>query len=117
MRTSSAKAKGRRLQQYARDAFIAALDIPGDDLRSTSMGAGGEDLQRSSLARRLIPFGIECKNTETLSIYKAIEQALTHCKKGDSPLVIFSRNHSEVYAAIPFKELIQLLVYRAEQIR
>lgn len=119
MRPQSAKAKGRRLQQHARDAFIAALDIPAEDLRSTSMGAGGEDLQMSALARKLVPFAIECKNTETLSIWKAIEQARTHIKRNDrrDPLVVFSRNNEEVMCALPFRTLVQLLIYRAEQER
>lgn len=119
MRSQSAKAKGRRLQQHVRDTLIAALDIPADDMRSTSMGAGGEDLLMSSSAKRLVPFTIECKNTESLNIWKAIAQAKTQLRRGDprKPMVVFSKNNSEVYAAIPFTTLVQLLIYRAEQER
>ena len=52
MKPSSCKAKGRRLQQRVaqsiRDAFAGLAE---EDVRSTSMGAGGEDVQLSSQAR------------------------------------------------------------------
>lgn len=116
MRSQSAKAKGRRLQQFVRDALIAALDLPAEDVRSTSMGAGGEDLQLSAAACKVVPFAIECKNVESLNIHKALAQAQMHAKGGRHPLVVFSKNHTEVYAALPFTVLVQLLIYRAEQL-
>ena len=44
MKTQSAKAKGRRLQQWVRDQLIEQLEVHPEDIRSRSMGAGGEDL-------------------------------------------------------------------------
>ena len=46
MKTRSAKQKGRRLQQNVRDLLLEALSeyLEEDDIRSTSMGAPGEDL-------------------------------------------------------------------------
>ena len=44
MKTQSAKAKGRRLQQWVRDQLIEQLDVHPEDIESRSMGAGGEDL-------------------------------------------------------------------------
>ena len=44
MLTSSAKAKGRRLQQWVRSLLIEKLGIHEEDIESRSMGAGGEDL-------------------------------------------------------------------------
>ena len=44
MNPSSAKAKGRRLQQWVRDKLIEMLDVHPEDIESRSMGAGGEDL-------------------------------------------------------------------------
>ena len=44
MKTQSAKAKGRRLQQWVRDLLIEELEIHPEDVESRSMGAGGEDL-------------------------------------------------------------------------
>lgn len=56
IKTSSAKAKGRRHQQWVRDKIYETFPVLEDgDVRSTSMGAGGEDLQLSPAARRLFP--------------------------------------------------------------
>jgi len=120
VRAQSAKAKGRRLQQRVRDDLIMALDLPTEDVVSTSMGAGGEDLKLSAAARKVVPFAIECKNVEKLNIWTAIEQAKAHLRphKGDRrhPLVVFGKNNSEPMACIPWSVLVQLLIYRAEQI-
>ena len=51
MKTSSAKAKGRRLQQKFMQLLIEKLDIDPEDIESRSMGAGGEDL---IMSRRLV---------------------------------------------------------------
>ena len=44
MKTQSAKAKGRKLQQWVRDQSIEQLEVHPEDIESRSMGAGGEDL-------------------------------------------------------------------------
>ena len=44
VKTQSAKAKGRRFQQWVRDQLIENLDVHPEDVESRSMGAGGEDL-------------------------------------------------------------------------
>ena len=44
MKTQSAKAKGRKLQQWVRDQLIEQLNVHPEDIESRSMGAGGEDL-------------------------------------------------------------------------
>ena len=64
MRPQSAKAKGRRLQQWVRDKLIESLDIHPEDIESRSMGAGGEDLIMARAARSKFPHSIECKNVE-----------------------------------------------------
>ena len=40
MKTQSAKAKGRRLQQWIRDILVEKLNIHPEDIESRSMGAG-----------------------------------------------------------------------------
>ena len=40
--TQSAKAKGRKLQQWVRDQIIEQLEVHPEDIESRSMGAGGE---------------------------------------------------------------------------
>ena len=63
MRPSSCKAKGRRFQQQiAADILAAFPNLGEDDVRSTSMGASGEDIQLSTSARTLFPYSVEAKN-------------------------------------------------------
>tara|TARA_R100000008_G_C3561399_1_gene156419 strand:+ start:804 stop:1148 length:345 start_codon:yes stop_codon:yes gene_type:complete len=109
MKTSSAKAKGRRLQQEVRALLVEAFhQLLPDDIRSTGMGQSGEDLQMSPLARQHIPFSFECKNQEKLNIWSAIKQAEAN-DQGYDPAVVFKRNRTETYVAIPFKTFVDLI--------
>lgn len=108
MKPSSAKAKGRRLQDDIRKRLLARFpQLEEDDVKTAIMGESGEDIHLSPVARGLVPFSIEAKNKERLSIWAAIEQAKKH---GHPPLVVFKRNHSEVYATLSFDDLLTLLV-------
>ena len=73
MKTQSAKAKGRKLQQWVRDQIIEQLEVHPEDIESRSMGAGGEDLIMARAAREKFPFSIECKNVEKLNVWEAYE--------------------------------------------
>ena len=64
MKTQSAKAKGRKLQQWVRDQIIEQLEVHPEDIESRSMGAGGEDLIMARAARQKFPYSVECKNVE-----------------------------------------------------
>ena len=44
MKTLSAKAKGRRLQQWFRNLLVESLHLDGEDLESRPMGSSGEDI-------------------------------------------------------------------------
>ena len=59
MKTQSAKAKGRRFQQWVRDQLIEKLEVHPEDVESRSMGAGGEDLIMARAAREKFPYSIE----------------------------------------------------------
>lgn len=109
MKPSSAKAKGRRLQQEVRDLFLEnAPSLEPDDIRSTSMGAAGEDILFSPAARKLYPFSVECKNVEKLNVWEAIKQAKEHNPKY-TPLVAFTKNGEDIYVAIPIKKFLEIL--------
>ena len=91
MRTQSRKAKGRRLQQKFREMLIEKLNIHPEDIESRAMGSGGEDLIMARAARQKFPYSIECKNQESLNIWKAWEQA--NGNKGlYEPLVVIKKN-------------------------
>ena len=93
MKTSSAKAKGRKLQQWVRDFLLEEYSsLDSDDIKSISMGAGGEDILLSPAARRLIPLSIECKNRKKLSLYGWYDQAVANAPKRTEPVVVVKAN-------------------------
>ena len=92
MKTQSAKAKGRRLQQWFRDLLIEKLGVHPEDIESRSMGAGGEDLIMARAAREKFPYSIECKNTESINIWKSYEQAKENSGEYE-PIVVLKRNN------------------------
>ena len=108
MKTQSAKAKGRKLQQWMRNLLIEKLEVHPEDIESRSMGAGGEDLIMARAARELFPYSVECKNQEKLNIWSSLEQAETNSGK-HIPIVIFKRNRSKTYVALEFEKLLELL--------
>jgi hypothetical protein len=107
MKVQSAKAKGRRLQQWVRDQLIEQLNVHPEDIESRSMGAGGEDLIMARAARLKFPHSIECKNVEKLNIWQAYEQASANC--GDyEPIVIMKKNGKNPLVVVDAEYYIQL---------
>ena len=106
MKTSSAKAKGRRLQDWVKNKLIQYLFLPGDtDLINTAiMGEGGADVKLTSVIQHKFPYAIECKNQEKYKgIYSILDQAKTHDKNlepiafikmnSKKPLVVVDAEH------------------------
>ena len=109
MRASSAKAKGRRLQQAVRDAILSQYpSLEPDDVRSTSMGAGGEDVLLSPAARKLFPYSVECKNLSKIAVYNYYTQAETNSGKYE-PLVVIKQNRSKPLAVIDLDHFMELV--------
>ena len=110
MKTSSGKAKGRRLQNKIRDLLLEHFSdkLEPDDVRVAIMGETGEDIKLSPAARKLIPYSFESKNQEKLSIWSSLEQAAEN--SGDyPPVLIFKRNRSKTYVTIELEEFIKLI--------
>lgn len=108
---ASAKAKGRKLQQWVRD-FLLSLhpDLEPDDIKSTSMGAGGEDVQLSPAARKLIPISVECKARQKIQVYQWYDQAISNCKAGIEPVVILKADRKKPLALIDAETLFTMMV-------
>jgi hypothetical protein len=104
---SSAKAKGRRLQQWVRDKLIEMLEVHPEDIESRSMGAGGEDLIMARAARLKFPHSIECKNVEKLNIWEAYEQASANCGNYE-PIVVMKKNGKKPLVVVDAEYYIQL---------
>ena len=107
VKTQSAKAKGRRLQQWVRDLLIEKLDIHPEDIESRSMGAGGEDLIMSRSAREKFPYSIECKNQESLNIWKSYEQAQQNSGNYE-PIVVIKRNNVKPLVLVDADYFVEL---------
>ena len=107
MKTSSAKAKGRRFQQLVRDQLIEQLDVHPEDIESRSMGAGGEDLIMARAAREKFPYSIECKNQESINIWKSYEQATEN--SGDyEPVVFIKRNNQKPLVVVDAEYFVKI---------
>lgn len=116
MKTSSAKAKGRKLQQLVRDKFIELLKPYGvepDDVKSTAMGQNGVDIQLSPFAKTFLPVAVECKSHKSMAIYKLYEQAEEYRHEGE-PLLVVKANHKKPLAVI---DLDYYLSLEAERIK
>ena len=110
MKTRSAKNKGKRLQNSVRDILLETFkdQLEPDDIKSTTMGESGEDIQLSPAVRKLIPYAIECKNQEKLNIWESLKQAESNSEKG-KPVLIFKRNRSKTYAVLEIQDFINLI--------
>jgi hypothetical protein len=107
MKTSSAKSKGRRFQQWVRDQLIESLNVHPEDVESRSMGAGGEDLIMARAARKKFPYSIECKNQEKVNIWDAYDQAQEN--SGDyEPIVVLKRNNTKPLVLIDADYFVRL---------
>ena len=107
MRTQSKKAKGRRLQQWVRDILIEKLEVHPEDIESRAMGAGGEDLIMSRSAREKFPYSIECKNQESLNIWKSYEQAQQNSGNYE-PIVVIKRNNVKPLVLVDADYFVEL---------
>ena len=107
MKTQSAKAKGRRFQQWVRDQLIEKLDVHPEDVESRSMGAGGEDLIMARAARLKFPYSIECKNQESLNVWKSYEQAESNSGKYE-PVVFIKRNNQTPLDVVDAEYFVRL---------
>tara|TARA_Y100000114_G_C11694550_1_gene295302 strand:+ start:92 stop:439 length:348 start_codon:yes stop_codon:yes gene_type:complete len=107
VKAQSAKAKGRRLQQWVRDLLIKKLNIHPDDIESRSMGAGGEDLIMARSARKKFPYSIECKNQEKVNVWKSYFQAQENSKNYE-PIVVIKRNNHKPLVVIDAEQFIEM---------
>jgi hypothetical protein len=107
MKAASAKAKGRRFQQWVATQISKVTGIPVEkdgDIESRPMGQSGSDIILRGKARDIFPFGVECKNVESLSIWKALKQS----EEYGTPLLFFTRNHTPKYVAMRAEEFFKL---------
>jgi len=106
MKPQSAKAKGRNLQQWVQEKLLQNFtQLSEKDVRSTSMGSQGEDIQLSGAAHRLFPFYVECKSRASISIYPFYEQSKTN----EEVLLIVKANRKKPLAVIDAESFIKII--------
>jgi|TARA_R110000822_G_scaffold69899_1_gene169385 hypothetical protein len=119
IKTSSAKAKGRKLQQWVRDYLHINLEgIEKDDVTSTPGGVNGPDIGLSPLARRLFPWTVECKARAAFSIYAALEQAERNVLDKTKPVAILRGDRKRPLALLyadDFMEIVTCLTTKKKK--
>lgn len=72
------------------------------------MGAGGEDILLSPLARKNFPYSVECKNVEKLNVWTAYEQASENSGKFE-PILFMKKNRKKALAVMDAEHFFKLL--------
>jgi hypothetical protein len=108
LKPASAKSKGRNFQQFIRDLLLGTFKgLEPDDVKSTSMGAQGEDVQLSPAARKMFPYQIECKAKARAQVYTWYEQAKSHGKH--EPVVFIKQDRRAPLVVLDAVHFIQLI--------
>ena len=109
MKPSSAKGKGRRLQNFLKEKIYEYFPtLRNGDVKTAVMGESGEDIILSPAARDLIPYSFECKNQERLNIWESLSQAEDNSGEY-TPAVVFKRNRTKTYVAFEYNKFLELI--------
>lgn len=110
MKPQSAKRKGRLLQQLVRDKIYDLYpELEEGDVKSTSMGAGGEDIQLSPAARKLFPYSVECKARASFPAYAWLKQSEHNAPKGAQPILVIKQDRSSPVVLMDLDYFFSLL--------
>lgn len=109
MNTRSAKNKGNRLQNHVADLLGEYLGITIGDIKKTTAGVNGPDVEVADAILDHFPFSVECKNVEKVNVWAAYEQAVVNCKGPRIPLAVIKRNRSKCLAIIEITDFLNIL--------
>lgn len=112
MKSSSAKAKGRSLQQWVCQRISDLLGLPwGKDelIASREMGQKGTDVRLLGEAQERFPFSVECKNQEKWSVLEWIKQARRNQKDNTDWLLVLKKNKTEPVVVMDAARFFELL--------
>ncbi len=118
IKVSSAKAKGRTLQQWVCQKVSELLGIPwGKDelIAPREASQTGTDVRLIGLAKERFPFSVECKHQEAWSVPAWIAQAKKNQLEGTDWLLILKKNRLDpviVMDAERFFALLERIVCR-----
>ena len=107
MKTSSAKAKGRKLQQWFANLLVESLGLDQEDIESRPMGSQGEDIILGKQSRQIFPYSVECKNQEKVNVWESYKQAESNCKDYE-PIVVLKRNKHKPLVLVDAEYFVKL---------
>jgi hypothetical protein len=112
VKPSSAKAKGRALQNWVVGQLLKTFyTLEPDDIKAAVMGESGADIKLSPAARKEIPYKFEAKNQERVNVWAAYEQAQGH-EGGGEAVVVIKKNHHSPLAVVDAKYFFDLMGYK-----
>jgi hypothetical protein len=118
IKPSSAKAKGRSLQQWTCQKISDLTGLPwGKDelIASREMGQSGVDVRLIGEAKEKFPYSVECKYQESWALSAWIEQAKANQMDGTDWLLVLRKNRMKpvvVMDAEAFFRLLQSQLHR-----
>ena len=68
--------------------------------------SGGKD--SPDVKHNMTRLHIEAKDVEKLNIWNALEQSKRDAGDDEIPVVMFKRNRTQVYVAVPFEEVMEM---------
>lgn len=110
--TRAAKQKGRLGQNEIRDRLLEEFpEFEPDDIKSTTMGDGGADIQLSPAARKRLNLAIEVKRRKSggTTFYNYMDQAKNHAKQGEDPVVFFRADRKPWLVVVDLDLFMRLL--------
>lgn len=115
MKTSSAKAKGRGLQQKIRDMYREMgkrANLVDDDIESRGMGQNGVDLILSPAARRVFNHDIECKKHARCSVGPQFKEHFKKYKdRATLKLLFHEDNRSEALVTMRATDFFVMMTH------
>ena len=110
MKTKSAKAKARRLQDKLAADIREAFGLSENDVKPAIMSESGVDIKLSEAARIAFPFAVEAKAQESLPLWASIAQAQENASnEALKPLLAFKRNGSEIYVVLRWEDFMTMM--------
>ena len=92
---------------------MSRFPLADGDIRSTSMGVSGEDLQFSPRAREMLPsIVVECKAHKSFAVYKIMEQAEANADDGIQPVSVIKADRKSPLVVVDAEYFFDLLQAR-----
>lgn len=112
IKTASAKAKGRALQQWTCQKISELLGLPwGKDelIASREASQAGTDIRLIGEAQKRFPYSVECKSQETWALPAWIKQAQNNQIEGTDWLLVCKRRREKPVVVMDAERFFDLL--------